>query len=110
MNTRFPIYVLFNLIQIKRLVSKGVKLIKKKLDTLESFINEYDYDVVFNCLGLSNISFCNDKNMVPIRGQMIRVNAPWIKHFYYTDDNCYIIPKYLQNYTKQILLAFLLNI
>ena len=52
--------------------------------------------------------------MVPIRGQMIRViiigekknfnlklaynllykvKAPWIKHYYYTDDNCYIIPK-----------------
>ena len=21
-----------------------------------------------------------------------KVKAPWIKHFYYTDDNCYIIP------------------
>ncbi|CAF4528986.1 unnamed protein product, partial [Rotaria magnacalcarata] len=25
---------------------------------------------------------------------MIRVRAPWIKHFYYTDDNCYMIPNH----------------
>jgi len=69
-----------------------VKFEHKKLSTLRDFIENSSYDVVFNCLGLGNIEFCGDKKLVPIRGQMIRVNAPWIKHFYYTDDNCYIIP------------------
>ena len=62
------------------------------MNSLADFIDTSHYDVVFNCLGLGNISFCGDKKLVPIRGQMIRVIAPWIKHFYYTDDNCYIIP------------------
>lgn len=76
----------------EKLMKKGVRFYKQKLDTLNSFVAQNNYDIIFNCLGLGNISFCNDKKMVPIRGQMIRVTAPWIKHFYFTDDLCYIIP------------------
>lgn len=78
----------------RRLVLNGVRFLQKKIDTQENFINEHpEFDIIFNCLGFGSIKFCNDKQMIPIRGQMIRVKAPWIKHFYYTDDNCYIIPK-----------------
>jgi hypothetical protein len=45
------------------------------LETLDSFISQNDYDVIFNCLGLGSIEFCGDKKLVPIRGQMIRVNS-----------------------------------
>ena len=39
------------------------------------FVNEQaNYDVVFNCLGFGAIEFCEDKKLVPIRGQMIRVS------------------------------------
>ncbi|CAF0966012.1 unnamed protein product [Brachionus calyciflorus] len=73
--------------------SKGVHFKKQKITSQDNFLSEYpQYDIIFNCLGFGSIEFCNDKQMVPIRGQMIRVKAPWIKHFYYTDDNCYIIP------------------
>ena len=52
---------------------KGVKFIQKKLDTLDSFINDHDFDVVVNCLGFGARYFCDDDKIVPIRGQMIRV-------------------------------------
>ena len=44
-----------------------------KLNKLEDFVNSYDYDIIFNCLGLGSIDFCNDNKLVPIRGHMIRV-------------------------------------
>ena len=74
-------------------MKKGVKFTQRKIGKMQDFVNENDYDIVFNCLGFGSIEFCDDKLLRPIRGQMIRVHAPWIKHFYYTDDNCYIIPK-----------------
>jgi hypothetical protein len=51
------------------------------------------YDIVLNCIGYGAKEVCNDNLLHAIRGQMIRVRAPWIKHFYYTDDDCYMIPK-----------------
>jgi hypothetical protein len=59
----------------KRLISKGVIFQKKRLTTLKDFVNDHTkYDVVFNCLGFGSIDFCQDKNLIPIRGQMIRVS------------------------------------
>ena len=46
----------------------------KKVTTLKNFVNENsNYDVIFNCLGLGAIEFCNDDKLVSMRGQMIRV-------------------------------------
>ena len=33
-----------------------------------------------------------DEEVVPIRGQIVRVNAPQLKHAYYFDDDSYVIP------------------
>lgn len=55
------------------LVSKGAVFEKRSLTTLEEFVEQSQYSVVFNCLGMGNVTFCNDNRMVPIRGQMIRV-------------------------------------
>jgi hypothetical protein len=58
----------------KSLTSRGVKFNVKKIATQEKFLSENEtYDVVINCLGFGAIQFCNDKKIVPIRGQMIRV-------------------------------------
>lgn len=90
-----------------RLEKKQVVLIKKKINSLEEvcYIDSFpsylvssiqladNYDIIINCIGYGAKDVCNDSLMRPIRGQMIRVRAPWIKHFYYTDDNCYMIPK-----------------
>ena len=59
---------------IKRLVKNGVRFVTKKIGDQESFLKENtEYDIVFNCLGIGAKEFCNDKLIVPIRGQMIRV-------------------------------------
>jgi len=50
------------------------------------------YDVILNCTGLGSAELVQDKTLTPIRGQMIRVKAPWIKHFLYVDNHCWIIP------------------
>lgn len=55
------------------LARKGATFVKRSLSTLEQFVEQTRYNVVFNCLGLGNVTFCNDNRMVPIRGQMIRV-------------------------------------
>jgi D-aspartate oxidase len=66
------------------------------LTTQDEFMNDAElsqYDIVFNCTGLGAREFCSDPLVRPIRGQMIRVKAPWIKHFYCVGYNTYIIPK-----------------
>lgn len=51
-----------------------------------------NYDIVFNCSGLGSRDLCNDDELVPIRGQVIKVKAPWIKVAFYGDYDTYIIP------------------
>ena len=42
---------------------------------------------------------CNDLDVVPIKGQVIKVKAPWIKHMLAINDDCawpvYIIPRFV---------------
>ena len=35
---------------------------------------------------------CQDWNVQPVRGQVIRVKAPWIKFCVYADNDTYVIP------------------
>lgn len=50
------------------------------------------YDLVVNCTGLGAMKLFNDQSMYPIRGHVLRVHAPWIKHIYFTDEMTYVIP------------------
>ncbi|XP_014775777.1 D-amino-acid oxidase [Octopus bimaculoides] len=65
---------------MERFISLGGKVKSKRLESLSEVMA--DFDVVVNCCGLGNYQLNNDRQMTPIRGQVIRVNAPWIKHFY----------------------------
>ena len=56
------------------------------------FFFDRSYDVIINCTGLGAQKLCNDINLSPIRGQVIRVKAPWIKFAAYADNDTYIIP------------------
>ncbi|GFT64008.1 d-aspartate oxidase [Nephila pilipes] len=67
----------------------GGKIIKKHIFTFEEIPDIYC--MIVNCTGLGAKSLLQDNMLVPIRGQTIKVKAPWIKHFYYSDD-VYIIP------------------
>lgn len=49
------------------------------------------FEVIVNCTGLGAKKLFNDFRVTPIRGQTIKVRAPWIKDFYFA-DGAYIIP------------------
>lgn len=51
----------------------------------------YRYDVVINCTGLGAFGTDSDSEMFPIRGQVLRVHAPWIKSSCSFGDS-YVIP------------------
>lgn len=42
--------------------------------------------------GLGSEQLLEDRNCVPIRGQVRRVCAPWMKHVWFVDDEYYVIP------------------
>ncbi|GAB6018623.1 hypothetical protein CHUAL_000305 [Chamberlinius hualienensis] len=69
--------------------SLGGQVIKSKIGSLSELT---DYDVIVNCTGLGAVELVNDTRMVPLRGQVFRVKAPWVKHFYYADLDTYILP------------------
>ncbi|KAJ8919669.1 hypothetical protein NQ315_006197 [Exocentrus adspersus] len=68
----------------------GGRTIQKEIGSLSSFGAEYD--VVVNCTGLGAKYLCNDYKLVPIRGQVLKVEAPWLKTFFYGDYDTYIVP------------------
>ncbi|XP_046652866.1 D-aspartate oxidase-like [Daphnia pulicaria] len=67
----------------------GGKIVKK---TINSFQDVEDYDLVINCTGFGAKKLCVDHDLVPIRGQVFKVKAPWVKMFFYGDYDTYIIP------------------
>nr|XP_031827333.1 D-aspartate oxidase [Nomia melanderi]XP_031827342.1 D-aspartate oxidase [Nomia melanderi] len=73
-----------------KLQESGTKLITKKLDSLTELIP--DWDLIINCTGFGARSLCNDRRLVSIRGQVIKVKAPWMKTFFYGELDTYIIP------------------
>ncbi|KAL1488313.1 hypothetical protein ABEB36_014792 [Hypothenemus hampei] len=56
-----------------------------------------EFDAIVNCTGFGARILCSDEAVLPIRGQITRVQAPW-QYFTYLvqcdeeEDSCYIIP------------------
>ena len=46
-----------------------------------SFDELSSYDIIINCTGLGSLDLLDDKVMFPLRGQVMKVEAPWIRHF-----------------------------
>ncbi|CAF0813329.1 unnamed protein product [Brachionus calyciflorus] len=80
----------------KKLKDKGVNFISCKINTLQEFINGNGstYDYIINCTGLGARNFVPDSNVYPVKGQVLRVKAPWIKQCIMLDTNevTYILP------------------
>ncbi|BFZ19793.1 hypothetical protein BsWGS_22832 [Bradybaena similaris] len=51
-----------------------------------------EFDLVINCTGLGARELVSDSSMFPVKGHLVSVYAPWVKHFFLTEDDVYLIP------------------
>ncbi|CAN7999854.1 unnamed protein product [Ixodes hexagonus] len=75
---------------MQRFQRRGGHFIERRVNRLEELA--LDYDVVINCTGLGASTICPDASVHPVRGQTIRVNAPWIKHAVIAETDFHVIP------------------
>ncbi|RUS86651.1 hypothetical protein EGW08_005600 [Elysia chlorotica] len=45
-----------------------------------------DFDVVVNCCGLNAAQLCQDRHIYPVMGHLLKVKAPWIKKFFWSEE------------------------
>uniref|UniRef100_A0A1B6ES01 FAD dependent oxidoreductase domain-containing protein n=1 Tax=Cuerna arida TaxID=1464854 RepID=A0A1B6ES01_9HEMI len=76
---------------LNKVRAAGGSVVEQHVNSLTQL--EGRYDVVINCTGLGAKQLMRDHKLVPIRGQVFKVRAPWVKHFYYADYDTYIIPQ-----------------
>jgi hypothetical protein len=78
----------------RQLEEAGVHFVQRKLSSLAELAGE-GWDVVCNCTGLGARALLPDQNSYPIRGQIMRVKAPWVNQCvfaHFSDETAYIIP------------------
>ncbi|XP_064364947.1 D-aspartate oxidase isoform X2 [Dromaius novaehollandiae] len=75
----------------KRLKAKGVQMYTRKVANLWELHSEYN--IVVNCTGIGAHQLVGDQQLFPVRGQVLKVHAPWVKHFVRDGDGLtYIYP------------------
>ncbi|XP_055346089.1 LOW QUALITY PROTEIN: D-aspartate oxidase-like [Paramacrobiotus metropolitanus] len=72
-------------------LGNGGQLVQMKLESLAP-LTSGQWDAIVNCSGLGARNLVSDHSMYPIRGQVMRVRAPWMKQFYFGEDDAYILP------------------
>lgn len=73
-----------------KFIRNGGRIVEEHVNDLKDLYGRFD--VVMNCTGLAAKWLCNDRKLVPIRGQVIKVKAPWLKMAFYGDFDTYIVP------------------
>ncbi|XP_057167129.1 D-aspartate oxidase isoform X2 [Ursus arctos] len=64
---------------VSGLKGSGVLILPRRIGDLWEL--HPSFDVVVNCSGLGSRQLAGDSKIFPVRGQVLRVQAPWVKHF-----------------------------
>ncbi|XP_055609877.1 D-aspartate oxidase isoform X2 [Uranotaenia lowii] len=75
----------------RKFLNGGGQIVTEKVDNLRDLAGR-NFDIIVNCTGMGAKKLCADHKLVPIRGQVIKVKAPWVKMAFYADYDTYIIP------------------
>lgn len=74
----------------KRFRKAGGLVEQRRVDSLQELSS---YDLIVNCSGLGSKTLVNDPEVYPVRGQVLKVEAPWLQHFIRDGDGkAYIYP------------------
>ncbi|XP_035529675.1 D-aspartate oxidase [Morone saxatilis] len=75
----------------KRFRKAGGKVEQRKINNLQEL--SHSYDIIVNCSGLGSKMLVGDNMVYPVRGQVLKVDAPWLQHFIRDGDGkTYIYP------------------
>lgn len=75
----------------KRFRKAGGKVQQRKVNSLHDLSDSYD--LIINCSGLGSRTLTDDPQVYPVRGQVLKVEAPWLQHFIRDGDGkTYIYP------------------
>ena len=76
---------------IKEIEKMGGKFqIGTRINSFQDLIT--DYDIVINCSAMSAKTLLNDDLMVPVRGQVTVVRAPWVSFGIQVNFSSYVLP------------------
>ncbi|XP_006879103.1 PREDICTED: D-aspartate oxidase [Elephantulus edwardii] len=63
----------------KRVKERGGLILTRRIRDLWEL--HQSFDIVVNCSGLGSRELAGDTQILPVRGQVLKVQAPWVKHF-----------------------------
>ncbi|KAH9503465.1 hypothetical protein Btru_068004 [Bulinus truncatus] len=68
----------------------GGEIKHKRVENLIELADHFD--VVANCTELGARDLVADSKTFPVRGHLVLVKAPWVKHFFLSEDDVYFVP------------------
>ncbi|XP_059176387.1 D-aspartate oxidase-like [Physella acuta] len=74
----------------ERFQAAGGVIQKRKINDIKELAGEFD--IVVNCCGLGARELVHDEKVYPVRGHLVMVDAPWMKTFFLSEDDVYLIP------------------
>ncbi|XP_004702064.1 D-aspartate oxidase [Echinops telfairi] len=75
----------------KRIKASGGLMLTRRVEDLWEL--QPSFDIVVNCSGLGSRELVGDSQILPVRGQVLKVQAPWVKHFIRAESGLtYIYP------------------